>query len=695
MPPEVMTRNKYTEKIDCFSFGVLVIQVLTREFPNPGDRTIYIDDPRVEYAIAVHVPEVERRQKHISKIDPSHLLLPIALDCLKDRDVERPTAHQLCEKIEALKGSQLYYVESKRNASISDTDITDLHDKLITERQRHKFEQEHNQKKIHQLRDEIKQKEAVKSWRHKNQSSLKVEVGFKSIQIFRNQILGRGDFGQVCKAKGDDLLCAAKMFYPDLCRPHLIGIIEQEYQFLSSLRHPNIVQYLTMDLCHDPRTGQVGILMELMDENLTQYLERSSQPVPYHLHVNISHDVALALSFLHANNIVHRNITGNNILLTANAQVIKVCDFVSSAIDTFKANDDDLIIFSSTPVYMPAEAVTGNPKYYTEKIDCFSFGVVVIQILTREYPNPGDGLSYHRVIAPEIERRQNHISKIDPSHPLLSIALDCLKDRDVVRPSAHQLCERIGALKESHRYVESKTRTSVSEKGIQDLREQLVTERQQHISEQEYNQKEIHRLREEIKQKGMLIADIFENTKHQQRLVIERELQNERRQISQLEQQVVQSQEETRRVERELTQQLRYKQFQLSQREQELTQSRQQISDMQQQIRTEQQRVSQSQTELTQARQQMSNLQQLVHVEQQRASQSQTELTQARQEISREREQVHEKEIETSGSHLQLLPRGNSWNVPRREIQITKQIGYGAAGLVSKGCYQGQEVAVK
>ena len=569
--------------------------------------------------------------------------------------------------------------------------------------------------------------------RHSNR---KVETPrYKSIEIFRDQILGRGGFGQVCKAKCDDLPCAAKMLYLDLCRPHLIGIIEQEYEFLSSLSHPNIVQYLPIGMYHDPSTGQLGVLMELMDENLTQYLKRSSQPVPYHLQVNISHDVALALSFLHANNIVHRNITGNNILLTANAQVIKVCDFVSSAIiDTFKANDDDLITFSSTPVYMSPEAVTGYPKYYTEKIDCFSFGVVVIQILTREYPKPadGDGLSNiddHRVIhaiAPEIERRQNHISKIDPSHPLLSIALDCLKDRDVVRPSAHQLCERIQELKE--------TRTFVLEKDIEDLQEQLVTERQQHIFEQVYDQKEIHRLREEIKQKVILIADVFENAKHQQRLAVERELQNERRQISQLEQQLMQSQEETRRVERELTQQLRYKQFHSSQREQELTQARQHISVLRQQIRAvqqrashshteltqtrqemvnlqqlvraEQQRASQSQSELTQARQQMSNLQQLVHAEQQRASQSQIELTQAQKEISREREQVHEKderirelehrlEIETLGSQLQLLSRGNSWNVPRREIQITKQIGYGAAGLVSKGRYQGQEVAVK
>ena len=40
-------------------------------------------------------------------------------------------------------------------------------------------------------------------------------------------------------------------------------------------------------------------------------------------------------------------------------------------------------------VYMPSEAVQDNPVY-TNKIDCFSFGVLVVQILTRQFPNLSD-----------------------------------------------------------------------------------------------------------------------------------------------------------------------------------------------------------------------------------------------------------------------------------------------------------------
>ena len=41
-------------------------------------------------------------------------------------------------------------------------------------------------------------------------------LGFKAIQLFKDQTLGIGGYGAVCKAKCDDLLCAAKILHPTL-----------------------------------------------------------------------------------------------------------------------------------------------------------------------------------------------------------------------------------------------------------------------------------------------------------------------------------------------------------------------------------------------------------------------------------------------------------------------------------------------
>ena len=59
------------------------------------------------------------------------------------------------------------------------------------------------------------------------------------------------------------------------------------------------------------------------------------------------------------------------------------------------------------------------------------------------------------VLVPEVERRQNHISRVDVQHPLLRIALECLRDKTVLRPSSRQLCEKVGTLKISTHYKTS------------------------------------------------------------------------------------------------------------------------------------------------------------------------------------------------------------------------------------------------
>ena len=48
----------------------------------------------------------------------------------------------------------------------------------------------------------------------------------------------------------------------------------------------------------------------------------------------------------------------------------------------------------------------------------------------------------------ELERRHDHINKIDSNHPLLPIVIDCLTDKGTERPSAKQLCEQISVIKE-------------------------------------------------------------------------------------------------------------------------------------------------------------------------------------------------------------------------------------------------------
>ena len=163
------------------------------------------------------------------------------------------------------------------------------------------------------------------------------KIGFRHVEIKRGvkDILGTGAYGNVYKAVCDNLTCAAKILHLVLAQEEPgvgqegrqlyhrrlpVVRFNRECEILSNLHHPNIVQFLgVVEDCKQP-----VLLMELMDENLTTFLSRSK--VPFHIQVIIIHDISLALAFLHSNNIIHRDLSSNNVLLIGNSRA-KLSDF--------------------------------------------------------------------------------------------------------------------------------------------------------------------------------------------------------------------------------------------------------------------------------------------------------------------------------------------------------------------------------
>ena len=302
--------------------------------------------------------------------------------------------------------------------------------------------------------------------------SLYGQFGYHNVYIHTSKILGTGSYGSVVKATLDHLPCAAKILHTTFFRSDDPGAVDftsrfhQECAILRELRHPCIVQFLGVVL--DPSNSRPILLMELMEESLTEFLETSATPLPYHVQVNITYYIALALVFLHGNNIFHRDLSSNNVLLNAGNQT-KVTDFGMSKI--VEANPrmtrNKITQCPGTPVYMPPEALRTTPRY-TDKLDTFSLGVLIVQIITRAFPAPIDAeilleddsapTGEKIVLVPEVNRRKTDINKVPTPHPLLPITLHCLKDKDKQRPTASQLCQSLEQLKAEQAY-----RTSVEE----------------------------------------------------------------------------------------------------------------------------------------------------------------------------------------------------------------------------------------
>ena len=309
------------------------------------------------------------------------------------------------------------------------------------------------------------------------------ELGYGGAEVYSEKTLGVGSYGKVCKAKCDQLPCAAKVLHDTMFDANDEGIskfverFRQECQFLKAINHPNIVQFL--GTVKDPRSQRLALLMELMDENLTRFLERSTGPLPYHTQLSICHDVALALAYLHSNNIIHRDLSSNNVLLIGEGSRAKVTDFGMSRLEDMNPRMTSLTNCPGTAAYMPPEALITPPRY-SYKLDCFSHGVLTIQIATRKFPNPGDAHMYTddfngRVLIqiPETARRMNDISLVDRNHPLLSFALNCLKDNDAERPAANELCERLATLKGEQMYTFSVEESREQRMSVQTLQQQI------------------------------------------------------------------------------------------------------------------------------------------------------------------------------------------------------------------------------
>ena len=277
------------------------------------------------------------------------------------------------------------------------------------------------------------------------------------IKNTENAQIDAGSFGDVWKGIRSGSPCAVKVLHGVNLFLPLNGRVksekqekfESECQFLQRLDHTNIVRYLQRYI--HPESGTPLLAMELMDENLTNFLVRYRETFGNRLNecvqIKICKDVAKALNYLHGNCIVHRDLSSNNILLSGSTQIVncrricaKVSDFgISRLIDSERFDKTLSTVAPGTKGYMPPESWKCDGKY-DEKFDIFSYGVLVVQTITMLSPNPNDRVNSSGRIVPEVTRRRKHIIQLR-GHPMQDLALKCLQDNKDDRPAAGKVCQ--------------------------------------------------------------------------------------------------------------------------------------------------------------------------------------------------------------------------------------------------------------
>lgn len=160
-----------------------------------------------------------------------------------------------------------------------------------------------------------------------------------------------------------------------------IARFDREAQAASSLSHPNIVSIY--DVGEEDHV--LYMVMEYVDGmTLKEYIQHFS-PIPVSEAVDIMKQIASAISHAHENDIVHRDIKPQNILINKNGQV-KVTDFgIAMALSATSLTQTNSILGSVH--YLSPEQARGGQA--TKKSDIYSIGIVFFELLTGRIPFSG------------------------------------------------------------------------------------------------------------------------------------------------------------------------------------------------------------------------------------------------------------------------------------------------------------------
>jgi serine/threonine-protein kinase len=177
---------------------------------------------------------------------------------------------------------------------------------------------------------------------------------------------------------------AIKVLRPDLAEEVGATRFLTEIQIAARLHHPHILPLYDSDQAD----GLVYYVMPyIQGESLRQRLDRERQ-LPIADALQISREVADALSYAHSCNVVHRDIKPANILLDAGHAL--VADFgVARAVGAGESTTGHIV---GTPGYMSPEQIDGS-RFLDGRSDIYSLGCVLYEMLTGEPPFPGATLT--------------------------------------------------------------------------------------------------------------------------------------------------------------------------------------------------------------------------------------------------------------------------------------------------------------
>jgi len=219
------------------------------------------------------------------------------------------------------------------------------------------------------------------------------EVDLAELRI--GECIGAGTTAEVFRASWHGTDVAVKKL-----RGPLPSEFQRELAVLSQFRHPHLVLFMGVSTAGHPK-----IVSELCEGGTLFRLLHQQKEVPlsWPQRIKVALDTAKGMNFLHRQRLVHRDLKSLNLLLSAKVTDrgvtpwVKVSDFGLSRFLPQCAPSGPCALPHGmmtggvgTALWMAPEVLTGNS--YDEKVDVYSFAIVLYEVLCRWIPFDGSGL---------------------------------------------------------------------------------------------------------------------------------------------------------------------------------------------------------------------------------------------------------------------------------------------------------------
>uniref|UniRef100_UPI00398E669C mitogen-activated protein kinase kinase kinase 7 isoform X4 n=1 Tax=Pristiophorus japonicus TaxID=55135 RepID=UPI00398E669C len=251
------------------------------------------------------------------------------------------------------------------------------------------------------------------------------EIDYNEIDV--EEVVGRGAFGVVCKAKWRGKDVAIKQIESESERKAFIVELRQ----LSRVTHPNIVKLY--GACLNP----VCLVMEYAEGGSLYNVLHGAEPLPYYTAAHAMNwclQCAQGVAYLHGMKpkaLIHRDLKPPNLLLVAGGTVLKICDFGTACdIQTHMTNN------KGSAAWMAPEVFEGSN--YSEKCDVFSWGIILWEVITRRKPFDEIGGPAFRIMWAVHNGTRPPLIKNLPK-PIESLMTRCWSKDPAQRPSMEEI----------------------------------------------------------------------------------------------------------------------------------------------------------------------------------------------------------------------------------------------------------------